>query len=93
MTVAPLHDDQHGPPFVCEQVRAHVRHLPCRWRNPGKLRPSYDVGVFPQMRANQGTGVRALLSRESGPEGRSIRRADPRRRRDARVWRQARRWC
>jgi hypothetical protein len=25
---APLHDDQHGPPVVCEQVRAQVRHLP-----------------------------------------------------------------
>jgi hypothetical protein len=27
-TAAPLHDDQHGPPFVCEQVRAHVRSRP-----------------------------------------------------------------
>src|SRR5438309_7172494 len=31
-TAAPLHGDQHGPPFVCEQVRAHVPHLPCWWR-------------------------------------------------------------
>jgi hypothetical protein len=27
-TAAPLHDDQHAPPFVCEQVRAHDRR---RW--------------------------------------------------------------
>jgi hypothetical protein len=36
------------------------------WRNPGKLRPSCDVGVFPQMSTNQGRGSSALLSSRAG---------------------------
>jgi hypothetical protein len=39
------------------------------WRKPGTLRPQYDVGIFPQMSANQGTPAYALLSRESRAVG------------------------
>ena len=33
---------------------AHMRGWPRCWRKPGKLRPPYDVGVFPHMTAKQG---------------------------------------
>jgi hypothetical protein len=33
-----------------------------RWRKPGTLRRSYDVGVFPLMSARRGRALRALLS-------------------------------
>lgn len=39
----------------------------CGVRNPGKLRPSYDVGAFPQMSAKEGEVSSALL-RQRGPE-------------------------
>ena len=60
-----------------EQPRGAPCLLPCSWRNPGKLRPSYDAGVFPQMRANQGRGACALLSRETRAPSRSIAAARP----------------
>jgi hypothetical protein len=53
------------PAFVSEEVRSVELGLPCRWREPGKLQPSCDVGVFPHMGAKEGGGSSALLSGKS----------------------------
>ena len=62
---APARGDYDSRDYVCGRLATLMHDLgtlvavglgqpPCHWRKPGKLRPSYDVGVFPRMSAKQG---------------------------------------
>ncbi len=60
------------------------------WRKRGKLRPSVDLSVFPQMSANQGRGACARCRGKAGPRADAAAAVDGRRRRELRDWRFAR---
>lgn len=68
--------------------RGGDRILPqtCHWRKRGKLRPSVDVGVFPQMSANEGRGASALPFAESRARKRPYGTVGMPKQRRVRVW-------
>src|SRR5437763_4339507 len=68
IAIARVADSRDGPGGRLAYARLLERRgraATCSWREAGRLRARGGIGVFPQMRANQGGGASVMLPAET----------------------------